>query len=390
MRGRWGAGAAVAAMIAASLGGAAAAAAPAAVPGWPVAARAGQVLPGPGNGAVIIAPDLLRSSGWFAIAFRSNATRLWRNRGSAGCGNCDDGPQPTRLQPDGTYGPLGPDGDRIWAVDRRGRAVSGCSGVVRADGTCIFVGGESDHPDLPVVIARRQGRDLWRLALGDLRWQDEFNVPPMVVADRSGRVYVALRDARDAATGTPLPGVVIAVDTAAPGVAWTRLGPSRMLAGLDSGALATDGSAVASLDADGALRWSRAIAAGQAVTPATVAVDPVRQRLYLGRIAAAGRPAAGVTAVDAATGAQLWRTADGDRAALLSTGPSGRVYVALTAPARRAVRAIAADGRPAWTLRSRLPVTGAAELRTGLVAVSAGSQPGADGTLTLLDPRRRR
>jgi len=71
-----------------------------------------------------------------AIAIQ-DGRRLWRSARRAGCGNCDEGPQPERLQPDGTYGPIGPEGDDIWAVDRRGQIVPGCSGAVAADGTVL-------------------------------------------------------------------------------------------------------------------------------------------------------------------------------------------------------------------------------------------------------------
>jgi outer membrane protein assembly factor BamB len=115
-------------------------------------------------------------------------------------------------------------------------------------------------------------------------------------------------------------------------------------------------------------------------------VDGGRGRIYLGR---SGAGAPGVTAIDARTGAQLWRTRPGDRARLLSVGRGGRVYVAVDATGRRAVRGLRlATGATAWERRTSLPVRGARELAGGRVAASAGQQfgPTTSDRLTVLVP----
>jgi outer membrane protein assembly factor BamB len=143
---------------------------------------------------------------------------------------------------------------------------------------------------------------------------------------------------------------------------------------------------VAAYEPDGTLRWSRPVPAAQRVTPRDTAVDPARGHVYLGRRGGGGP---GVTALDAATGAQIWETRPSDRARLLSVGRGGRVYVAIDASGRRAVRALRfRTGVTAWERRTRLPVRGARELASGRVAVSAGNEfaPLPSDRLTVLIP----
>ena len=109
--------------------------------GWTVTTPAGTVEPGPEGGAVVIAyvPDLVNdlNATLTVTAFRRDGRRLWSAARRPECGNCDDGPQPTRRQPDGTYGPIGYEGDDFWSVDPKGRIVTGCTGVVLPDATCV-------------------------------------------------------------------------------------------------------------------------------------------------------------------------------------------------------------------------------------------------------------
>lgn len=361
---------------------AAAAPEPGPLPGWPVDTPAGTVHRGPHRGVVVVSRDGFD----FAVtAFRRDGHRLWRSARRAGCGNCDEGPQPERLQPDGTYGPIGPEGDDIWAVDRRGRIVPGCSGAVAADGTCVF-GGSLFHPTAPTpfVAAARGGVRLWTVEDPSLTWLDEFDVPPVVARDGAGLAYAAFERPTDRATGTELPGRLLAVDPVTRAVAWGRTGPSAVLTALRSGVLVSEGRLVA-LRADGSVLWTRPIAAGQAVSAMDVAYDARRERVYVGR---RGRHP-GVTALDAATGAQLWRTTTRDRARLLSAGARGPVYVAVDTPGATAVRAVRLSGATRWQRGTGRLVTGAVELANGTVAVSAGSGFPAPGTgvLTVLDPR---
>ena len=91
---------------------------PATVAGWPVPGLDGPVLPGPGGGVVGVYDDPFTG---VVAAFRPDGRVRWTNVQELACGNCDFGPQPVRLQPNGTYGPMGAVGDDYWAVDRDGR-----------------------------------------------------------------------------------------------------------------------------------------------------------------------------------------------------------------------------------------------------------------------------
>jgi outer membrane protein assembly factor BamB len=358
-----------------------AAAAPGPLPGWPIDAPSGTAHLGPGRGVVVVPHDGFD----FAVsAYRPDGRRLWRSRRRASCGNCDEGPQPERLQPDGTYGPIGPEGDDIWAVDQGGRIVPGCSGAVSADGTCVF-GGSLSPNGTPFVTARRAGSLLWTVTDAGFSWLDEFNVPPVVARDAAGLAFAAFERPTEVATGAELAGRLIAVDTGAPAIAWGRTGPRTVLAALRSGVLTVDGGRLAAYRADGGVLWTRPVLGSATVSAATVAYDARRDRVYVGR----GGAAPGVTALDAATGAQLWRTATRDRARLLSAGARGPVYVAVDTPGATAIRAVRLTGATKWQRRTGRLVLGAAELANGTVAVSAGSGPfnSAGGLLTVLDPR---
>ena len=123
----------IVAVVAAALPAASAvAASPRVVAGWPRTVAAGTVHQGPGGGLVVISigDATLEQGAQTVSAFRRDGRRLWSARRAPGCGNCDDGPQPEALQADGTYGPIGIEGDDFWAVDPRGRIVTGCAGVV--------------------------------------------------------------------------------------------------------------------------------------------------------------------------------------------------------------------------------------------------------------------
>lgn len=394
----------VAALLAFAASATAAVAAPPSpptAPGWPKSLPAGTVIQGPGGGLVLVSA---RSSGGFAArAFRRDGRRIWTAAREAGCGDCNDGPQPVRLQPDGTFGPIGFDGDYIWAVDRRGRPAEECAGVMSPDGSCV-VGRSGFAPPIeagprPVVRGLTRGvpYDPWQLVVPGYLWQDEFDVPAMTVADARGIVYVAFRNpVPGVVVGRAISGILVAVDPVARTILWVAEGPFQALTGLTSGVLVAEPGGIAAYRADGTVAWRQAIPLGQEVVPGTVVHDPYRGRVYLGRLPA-GPPVSvpGVTALDAATGAEAWNSPVGDRARLLSVGRGGRVYLAVdraggvSETALRGVRAVRwSDGRAVWERRTRLPVQGARELVNGTVAISAGDPSGSGpGVLTLLDPR---
>ncbi|WP_217921621.1 hypothetical protein [Miltoncostaea oceani] len=387
----------VTALLAASVAAAAAPPSPPTAAGWPKTVPAGTVHQGPGGGVVVVSGGLFGRGEHYpnaATAFRRDGRRLWAHRHpDPACGNCDYGLQAVVLNPDGTYGPLGVTGDTSWAVDPRGREVRSCTGVViDADGTCISVTGRASlvlppGPHLtPVFMARdAAGTVLWSVRDPALEVYFGSDAPPVVVRDGAGIVYSASSvaepvDARSA-------GRLFALDPASRTLLWQRTGWYQPLAGLRSGLVAYRDGGVAGVGPDGTESWWRALPANEGTEPSAVAVDLLRDRLYVG---SAGPTSASVAAFVGSTGVQLWRTAPEDRSRLLSVGRSGRVYVSIGAAGRRGMRAARlSDGTTVWEKRTRLAVRGAVELRNGMVAVSAGGGwrgPLRD-RLTLLDPR---
>lgn len=358
-----------------------AAAAPPTLPGWPRAAPAGPLMQGPQGGVVVVAQD---GSAFTAAAYRRDGRRLWAYRRVAGCGNCDDGPQPVALQPDGTYGPIGFEGDDIWAVDARGRQVAGCAGAVFPDSTCIVGTDVADAAfrHSPALVARGPS-GWWSVADRRYLWQDEFGVAQMTVRDGTGLIHAAFAAPRDAVGGGTLPGVLLTVDPVARAIVATRVGPTQVLAALPAGVLVAEAGRIVALSPDGSERWSRPFT----TRPSQVLVDAARDRVYVGP-AFDGVPV--VRALSLSTGATLWRTATADRARLMSVGRGGRVYLAIDAPGRRAARGVRlANGSTAWQHRTAQPVLGVRELVNGTVAISAGSAyaGSSGGRMTIIDPR---
>ncbi len=366
---------------------------PPTVPGWPKALPAGTVLQGPSGGVVLAGPN---GEGFAARAYRRDGRRIWSVYQDPGCGNCDDGPQPIRLQADGDYGPIGFDGDYVWAVDPAGRVVGACGGVVFADGACVSAfsvfGATPPFGGRPVIAGSSPAGPSasWRLPVTGWLWEDDFNVPQMTVRDATGIVYTAFshprRESAPQAVGPT--GLLVAVDPAARRILWTVEGPQEALTGLSSGVLVSEPGGVAAYRADGSVAWRRAVPDGQGVSPSSVVHDPARGRLYLGRPAVTRGAQQGVTALTAATGAQVWRTRPADRARLLSVGRGGRVYLAIDRTGAMAVRGVRlTDAATVWERRTSSRVESAQELVNGTVAVSAGTPYGGPGRLTLLDPR---
>ncbi len=58
-------------------------------------------------------------------AFRLNGNRRWLSAPSWGYGFCADGSEQPGLRADGTYGPIGPEGDFNWGVDQEASYVPG-------------------------------------------------------------------------------------------------------------------------------------------------------------------------------------------------------------------------------------------------------------------------
>ena len=375
---RWIAGVAVALAIAGPCAGA-----PTVLPGWPVRAAPGPVLQGPGGGPVVVNQGLVEAFRYTVAAYRLDGRRRWVNARTAGCGNCDEGPQPVRRQADGTFGPIGVIGDDYWAVDQAGREVPGCAGVVLPDGTCIAVesrllGGTVAENAL---VARHGGVALWSLAEPDLDWIPEFNVAPMTVRDGGGTAYTAYGQftpqARD-----------VAVDSATGALRARVPGTADFVGATADAGLAVQGSQLVAIGADGARRWSSTAVTTRLLQPDDVVVDRARARIYVGD-APGGRQR--TTALDADTGRVLWRSPANQRVTPLSLAQGGLLLAGVEQGSSRSLRALGGgDGRARWTFRTSGLVVGARELTDRTIVVSTQRPPGAGrGPLWRIDPLRR-
>ena len=353
-------------------------------PGWPRAVPGGTVHAGPGGGVVVVT-DLARSA--TVRAFTIRGQRLWRQSSTFGCGNCDDGPQPEALQPDGTYGPIGVEGDDSWAVDARGRRVAGCVGVVSPDGGCVV--GPPRRVDRPPPGLHGQARDRRAVARRG---------PPVALVPRERRAadgrrrrgrgrlrrLPVLRGDRDGAGRRRRP------HGARPGhaddpVAAGRPGASARRAPVGRprrGGRWRDGLrprrrgplAPRRHGRPGASRpaapWWTADEAG------STSAASERERRASPRSTPGQARSSGGRVPPIAPACCRWAA-------------GGRVYVAVDATGRRAVRGLRlATGATAWERRTSLPVRGARELAGGRVAVSAGQQfrPTTSDRLTVLVP----
>ncbi|WP_217921259.1 PQQ-binding-like beta-propeller repeat protein [Miltoncostaea oceani] len=283
-------------------------------------------------------------------------------------------------------------------MDRRGRRIPGCNGILRADGTCLAATTAADDPRLPLLtypaFTIGPPGDLpgvppasGSAVLPGYEWSDGGDDNPLIVQDAGGLAYAAFRGPVDRASGVMLPGVLAAFDPEARIIVWATPGPVRVLTALAAGVLIVEGEGVAAVSPDGSTRWTRPVVRPQTVL--TAMADDARGQVYLGR---SRRDAAeGVTALTASTGRQVWRTRPTEQARVLAVGRGGRVYLAIDAPAlRRSIRAVRwRDGTTAWERRVRGEVRSATELPDGAIAVSIARDRAGDprSRLLLLDPR---
>lgn len=201
------------------------------------------VLPGPDGGPVVVSEGLgVHAVPLSAVAaFRLDGRRRWLSASPWGCGNCSDGQYPPALQPDGRYGPVGPEGSGAWAVDQSGRRVDSC-GAALADGTCIT---HTSRPDpqgtreFPVVVARRAGSTRGEYSEPQFPWTiaQDMGVPPRIVQDGAGGIYTSFGPVRDPRVA-PLPMQLLALDRSTGALRW-RVADASPQAGLASGVLAT-------------------------------------------------------------------------------------------------------------------------------------------------------
>ncbi len=106
-------------------------------PGWPVPSASDCVHVGPRGGPVVISESVPAGRST-VTAFSSDGTLRWQNARAWGCGNCADGSQLPGRQPNGSYGPIGPEGNSPWSVHLfDGTTGDACTGVVLGDGNCV-------------------------------------------------------------------------------------------------------------------------------------------------------------------------------------------------------------------------------------------------------------
>jgi outer membrane protein assembly factor BamB len=374
------------------------AATPSVVTGWPVVAASGSVHPGPGGGPVLIAEQYGVSS---VAAFRLNGKRRWLSAYEPGCGNCNGGPETPGLQADGTYEPIGVEGDDFWGVDQQGARVNGCAGAVLADGTCIrhrVVGaGFSPGPSTPypAVVALRGTTQLWEYSQPTLSWTIASNeqVPPVVYANPT-TVYTSLGAGL---TGQqPTDQQLIALNLSDGALRWRDFNVTP-LAVLSTGVIGGTwlgyyDSGIVSYANDGTLRWTAKLPAKVRVK--NVLVDEAHGRVYVSLVRVGGGGAREsdvfeLVALDAVTGMEKWRTRAVDRARPLSVGSNGLVYAGIDRDGRHALRAIGPDGKGRWQFDTATRVEGARLLPDGTVALSTGGPEGeASGLMWRIDPRR--
>jgi outer membrane protein assembly factor BamB len=363
-----------------------AAGAPLTLTGWPALAPPGSVHAGPTPGGAVV----IGSAGDDLVvqANRQDGRRLWRTARMPGCGNCDTSAQPVQRQPDGTYGPIGFTGDDFWSVDRTGAIARGCSGVVLPDGTCIAVGLSFEIGIQGSVLraVRSDGIKAWEYAEPEFSFIPDFDVPPVVAMDDAGTVYTAYGQGTVPSTRQMARARLIAVDAATGVLRWRVQEGLSVAAALADGVLARAPEGLVALNADGTRRWTVAAPTGERFGfPRNVLVDRQRERVY---VQIGSEHTARVMAIDARTGAVLWRTAPRDLARLLAVTNAGPVLVATQREGLPALRAIGPEGKGRWQLPTLTRVVDAAGLSDGTVALTQGGRSRV-GLLTRIDPSRR-
>ncbi|MFN8124133.1 MAG: PQQ-binding-like beta-propeller repeat protein [Thermoleophilia bacterium] len=354
--------------------------APLVMPGWPKAAAAGRLFPGPGGGVVALSNVALKE---VAAAYDVSGRLLWANQRQPGCGNCVSGSQRPQLWQDGTYGPLGATGSDYWAVDRHGRTVAGCKGPVLAGGACLVSLADFDPVRVglnPGVALSRDGAEVWRHIESDLIWVPDMSDWPAPVVDLAGNVYAAFGNAYPGASGLDVTRV-LALDAASGGLRWRRLMPARVVDGLESGVLVDHLGTTVALDAQGKERWRLDTALG---SPVQAIPDPARGRVIVTLRYVDDVRVASLRLTD---GTIQWITPKDRVVQSVTVGSSGTVYVGLDrSEFVHQVRAYRPDGTVAWLMPTGEPAVGALEMRDRTVMVATSN--GWRAMLTRVDPRR--
>jgi outer membrane protein assembly factor BamB len=351
-------------------------AAPAHVVGRPVPASATHLVPGTVPGGYVTT-GYAASGAILTVAYDRRGRLLWTAGRLPRCGNCDGEREP-QLLPGGVYGPIGPTGDDVWAVDRRGRIVDGCAGVVPAPGECISSGniavaGEAG-PATPAVTRRDARGPVWTHIETGLRFQPEADVWPPVVADGGGTVYTRFGDAPP---GSEDGARLIAIDAATGTVRWRRAGRAEVLTALGRGVVVRDDDGLTALAADGAVTWTSRLAVSDAV------LDAPRGRVLV--TTSRSRPR--VVALDTATGRTLLTVPGARGQRLVHVGRGGTAYVVRDrTPGSSELRAYDTSGRLLWRHRAATGIDDALESSDGTVLVALRGHP--VGLVTRIDPRR--
>ena len=354
----------------------AAAAQPRVLPGWPTVAGAGETLVEGALGDTIVVTDTGPEESSVASIMR-NGIRRWLSVGRWACGNCDDGGQLGTALPDGSIGPVGPEGDGAWGVDASGKIVRTCLGVMLPDTTCVVHETRFGVAIVGAIVARRGNTILWENVRppGPPVWDSGLEAPPRIVADQAGTAYTTL-----GATGP-----MVAIDTTTGVERWLVDGATP-LAGLSTGVLAhSETLGLTRYRADGTVMWN---IPGRSIQFHRVLVDVSRERIYASERRGLSVRST-ITAWNATTGAELWRTATSDQAHALSIRTNGTLLAGIDRPNHTALRAIGADGRTRWQFDTASRVNAALGLSNGTVALTTeGTFLGQNGLVWRIDPRK--
>lgn len=358
------------------------AAQPRVLPGWPTVAGAGTTLVEGTVGDTVVVTDSGPTQSSVA-SIRRNGTRRWLSILQWGCGNCDDGGALARALPDGSIGPIGPEGDGVAGVDLAGQRVGTCVGVMLHDTTCIQHDTRFGVTDaIGAIVATRAGAVIWENVrpAGAWYWAEGLEAPPLIFADDAGAtVYTTFGGL----------GPMVALDTAT-GVERWRIDGATPLAGLSTGVLAQSPTlGLTRFRPDGSVMWSLP---ARSFRGHTILVDPTRERIYASQRTFRGGPRF-ITALDALTGSELWRTKPVDRAGVLSIRRNGTVLAAIDRPGRTGLRAIGADGKGRWQFDTATRVSAALGMSNGTVALTTEGGPPdfayESGLVWRIEPRQR-
>lgn len=329
--------------------GTATAATPQVVAGWPQLAPPGGDSFAVKDGPVLATDGLDGQEGGQVTGFARSGIRRWERRLEASCGNC--GPSAvTALTPSGILGPIGFFGGGLFAFDAAGNDVPACRGVIGDDGDCYSLASVYQGPMLPPRLkVEREGH--WSVDDDRLPQVDTDDLPERSMAFTGDTFLLAV---------SAVTAELIALDRSDGRLLWrqpidrTGIGPVVSAAGIVH--MAGADGAVHALDArTGAELW-RADLRG---TP-------------LGMLADRGAGTGVVVGVRRGGAVAVLRLDDSGRAntvtagrasgtRLLAVGPDGATYLGrsdMSTTGRGALTVVDARGRERWSFTAPATYSG--------------------------------